>query len=188
MPASILGGILLIRQKPRLAKPLFAACAIANLLLPASHVVYQFSVPIESAYREFERWNHPPDFLQPEYYVGVGATAVGQQNFADARRGFDIAIKLDPRNTAALLNRAWLNLETNDPVAASRDADAALAIAPDSPDALYTSATAHLHHGDAALALERATRALQCAPADWQRRVACAALVERIKANAQQRL
>jgi tetratricopeptide (TPR) repeat protein len=180
IPAAILGVVLLIQQQPRRAKPWLGALAAANLLLPASHVVYQFSVPIESAYREMARWNHPPDFLDSNYYVSVATGALQRQNFADARKSLDIAIKLDPRNTQALLNRAWLNLQTNDPAAAVRDADAALVLTPNSPDALYTSAAAHFADGEAAVARDRATIALQCAPAEWPRRLECARLVDQI--------
>jgi tetratricopeptide (TPR) repeat protein len=179
IPAAILGVVLLIQQHPRRAKPWLGALTAANLLLPASHVVYQFGVPIESAYRELARWKHPPDFLDSNYYVSVATGALQRQNLADARKSLDIAIKLDPRNTQALLNRAWLNLQTDDPPAAVRDADAALALTPTSPDALYSSAAAHLANGDAAVAREHASAALRLAPIDWPRRAACAAIAQR---------
>jgi tetratricopeptide (TPR) repeat protein len=178
--ACVLGVVLFVQQKPRLAKHLLIALAAANLLLPASHVIYQFSVPIESARREIDRWNHPPDFLDPDYYVKLGGGAMNAHNLADARRSFDIALKLDPRHAGALMNRAWLNIDTEDIAAAVRDADAAVSVNLSSPDALYTSAVAHLRNGDVPLAMERATQALQNAPPGWPRRDECAALIQRV--------
>src|SRR5206468_842470 len=94
-----------------------------NLLLPASHVLTIFKVPILSLREEVAQYRNPPAYFDPNTWVGRAEQLMARGRGRDALRELDIAIRLDDRSTAALLDRASVYIGLNQLDDATGDAD-----------------------------------------------------------------
>lgn len=86
---------------------------------------------------------------------------------ANARASYEAALKLDPKNAAALVGLAKLAEASKDLAGAHKFVDQALAAAPDSPQALVAKADLAFEAGDFAAAETAYQQAIDVKHADW---------------------
>jgi tetratricopeptide (TPR) repeat protein len=141
-----------------------AAVLAANLLLPAQHVIWPFTVPIRYLYAEMDRYRVPPPEFQPGAHAALGNSMRDKGDRTNARKHYDVAIALDPKSASAYAGRAALNLDEGNLPAALSDANSALGLQPDRADALLIRAILRGQRGENAPAIDDARRALQTAP------------------------
>lgn len=105
-PLALMGVVLLGRQRLSVLKIVLPIVTVANLLLPAEHVLTIFTLPISNAYTEIGQWKNPPIYVDPAYYVHRGVLEANRNNIGEALSCFDNALKLDPEYSSALQERA----------------------------------------------------------------------------------
>jgi len=167
LPAAIIGILLWHRSEPaRVRAFLFAACGL-NLVFPARHVVGDWTEPIFYWHTELDNARHPPQLLDPRYYVQQGAALNSARDPSGAVRRFGIALALDPGNAEALADRAVSYYQLGRSGEALADADRAVLLQPHSADALYVRGIVRAGRGDAAGGLLDLEQALRDGPPDW---------------------
>jgi hypothetical protein len=167
----LIGGILLAAQAwPRLAWWSLPLLGLANLLLPAEHVVANFIEPIDNLRTELVRARHPPDLANPNFYLAQGSAALQQGSLPEARLDLDAAIALSPNFAEAFACRGIVLILMGQPASALTDLDRALALDPTLLDPLLDRAVARENTGDLAGARADLQELLRRAPADWPRR------------------
>jgi tetratricopeptide (TPR) repeat protein len=168
---ALIGGILLAAQAwPRLALWSLPLLGLANLLLPAEHVVADFIQPIFNLRRELALMRNPPHYANPNFYCAQGILALQHDSYQEARFNFDAAIALAPKFPEALASRGAVLILTGQPAAALPDLDRALALNPTLLDALLDRAIVRKDMGDSTGARTDLKEFLRLAPADWPQR------------------
>jgi hypothetical protein len=83
LPVSLVGILLLHRYRSSsIARPILLGFAAGNLLLPATHVVTTFTIPIFPArYEVFHQLIHPPPQLDPTYHLSEAMLAFERGDF-----------------------------------------------------------------------------------------------------------
>ncbi len=186
-PAAVLGLVLLVRARPRWVDYGLPALLGLNLLLPASHVLTIFTVPILSLPAEFARYRHPPGRFDPNNWVTRAEQSMALGSWREALRDLDVAIQLDDRSTAALLDRAYVYLRLDDLDAATGDADRALTLDRDLSDAMLVRGIVYYLRNDPGNATRLLRDALTHSPPDWRHRGECTTLLEHMGAGSEPR-
>jgi hypothetical protein len=168
LPSLFLGIALWHESQPRSFKLVLPIVLLANLLLPANHVMWNRRFPIHSLPQVWAE--STPSFLDPEIYTREGHVHLAQGNLADAGLAFDTAVKLDDRYAPAYLLRAAQRLRQDNLTGAQADIRDALRLTPDLPDALFLSAVIAQRLNDVSTARTNVQKALQNAPSDWPQR------------------
>ena len=170
VPLALVGILYLAAQRPkflRIALPLVAA---ANLLLPATHVLTAFKVPIFYLYTEIDRWQNPPACLNPIAYVKNGVQLANQKKYDLAEPWYDNALKLDAAFGAAYAARAFTRLKLGHLEGAVQDAEQAVSCNPHDPDAYFIRALIRLRCHNRVDAASDLRTAMRIAPAEWPHR------------------
>ena len=179
-PAALLGLLLLIEARPRWVDYGVPALLGLNLLLPASHVLTIFKVPILSLRAEIAQYRDPPAYFDPNAWVGRAEQFMASGRWHDALRELNIAIRLDDRSTAAVLDRAFVHVALNDLDDATGDANRALMLDGNRPDAMLVRGIIYYLRGDTGNATRLLRDALTHSPPDWRHRAECMTLLERM--------
>lgn len=182
-PALLLGIWQWRKWQPASFRWVLPTLFAANLLLPASHVVWSFKSPILYLPAQLDEWRNPPEFLQPLAYVQRGQALMTQGKPAEAQRDFDTAIRLDGNFVEAYLRRAVVRIKEGDLNGAAADVETALRIEPNAPTTLFVRANLHRRRGDVRAATEDLKQALGTAPPDWPQRAEAGQLLETLTAN-----
>lgn len=162
----------------RFVLPLVVA---ANFLLPATHVVWPFEIPIRYFYVQVDAYREPPRELQPQTYVAESNLLLEQRNFAAAAIGFDSALQLDKNYLPAYVGRATLHfMERRIPETLS-DVEAALRLQPGHCDALFVRALVRQVQGNRLAAVADLEQASQTAPENWPLRAEAQRLLEQFR-------
>lgn len=154
----------------RRAVPLIAA---ANLLLPASHVLWTFKEPVYYVYHEWYRWQNPPADLTPQYYMQEAMDASQGGDLKQAAHLLSNAIALDRGFAPSYVGRAAIAMERGHLEQAGFDLAMALELDPRSSDALFGRGLLRQRQGDRAGAARDMQSALALAPPDWPNLAAC---------------
>jgi hypothetical protein len=178
LPGLLLGVFIWNELQPQTFEWALPAVLIANLLLPAAHVMWNLRIPIH--YYPTVRAESTPPFLDPDMCTQQGQALLDEGNLLEAGLALDSALKLDDRYAPAYILRAAQRIRQDNLKGAFEDSQAALTLAPNSPDALYVSAiVAQLMH-DGVSAKAKVKKALQNAPDDWPRRNEAQQLFEKL--------
>jgi hypothetical protein len=172
-PAALLGVLLLLRHRPRLTRVLLPGALAFNLLMPASHVVTAFTIPVRYFYGELDRYLQPPPLLNAQAYNDQGAAQVREGKLAEARYAFDTAIKLDPKFIQSYCNRGLLCLMQQELRGALIDADTIYREAPELPDSYFIHGVVAQRQGHTRDAIQAYRQALDHAAPDWVNGPSC---------------
>jgi hypothetical protein len=178
LPFLLLGIYLWSKTQPQTFKWALPAVLIANLGLPASHVMWNLRVPIHylpSVLAESKPWQVDPPMLlkQAENYIAEGKPA-------EAEVLIDAAVKLDDQFAPAYVSRAVQRGLRGDFRGAKVDIQSALSLTPDSADALFISATIAMKLNDVASAKADFQKAIENAPMDWPHRYETKQILEQL--------
>jgi hypothetical protein len=121
-----------VRWWSRLHAPLFLAAAA--LLLPAQHVVSDFTRPIWGLWREMRQLREPPPPLAAATYGAGAESAMRQGDLAGAARLAWVAVRLDPESAAAHNLMGVVLARLGRQVEAERELGAAVALDPANND------------------------------------------------------
>ena len=168
LPSLLLGVWLWHESQPQTFNWALPVVLIANLLLPAAHVMWNLRIPIY--YLHAVRGFKTPPFLDPQAYTQKGQVDLEKGKLAEANTAFGTALKLDDRFVPAYIYRALTRMRQDDFIGATQDAQLALALEPGSSDALFVKALIAKRHNDTSSAKADLQNALQNAPPDWSRR------------------
>ncbi|MEW6366446.1 MAG: hypothetical protein AB1714_17610 [Acidobacteriota bacterium] len=166
---SLTGILYMARQKPGLLRTALPVVATANLLLPATHVLTIYRIPILYVYSEVFNWQHPSPYLDPNSYTEQGVECLRRGQSAEGRSNLDRALKLDGESGPAYLARSTARLQTGDIRGAMADAEQAIRYGPQDVEAYYIRALARLASRNPVGAASDLRHALQLAPPDWPR-------------------
>ena len=108
LPVLIAGVLLGAKAWPKAAPSAVTLLCVANLLLPARHILNVYEVPIERFPVELARWQQRPDFQDPAYHISQGYAALRRQDPENALEWFDAALAVAPANGEARANRGVL--------------------------------------------------------------------------------
>jgi hypothetical protein len=168
LPSLLLGVWLWHKSQPQTFKWALPAVLMANLLLPAAHVMWNLRIPIY--YLHAVRAFKTPSFLDPEVYTQMAKTNLEKGQLAEANTALETALKLDNRFVPAYVYRALMRMGKNDLPGATQDTQLALTLEPGSPDALFVKALIARRYNDISSAKTDVQNALQNAPPDWSQR------------------
>ena len=131
LPAAVLGIILLMRVRPRLASWLIAAALAFNLVTPAQHVIEASATPaaIHSLRFELNRLRHPPPRMAVFYLLRASKLAEKHQ-LSRALEEIETAERIDPNAAIIQMTRGTLLTDMRRPVEAAACYDAAVRLAP----------------------------------------------------------
>jgi hypothetical protein len=180
LPALLLGVLMICSLYPRASRMVLPAVMLANLLLPATHVVLGFKLPVYYFYHELAEWRNPPAFVNPVAYANEGLRLIGAGKVKEAKHFLDIAIHLNPNLPEAYFGRGVASLNSQDFAAARWDLDQALQLHPRWADALYFRGLAQAKAGAREPAIRDLTNALECADHDWPRQQNCQSALEQL--------
>lgn len=166
-PVMLLGAWLWCEDKKPGARYALPVVLAANLLLPASHVIWHFSVDLRYLYTEIDNLQKPPRELQPDTYFGMAKELREGGDLAGAEWAYDVAIRLDDKFAQAYAGRASLRLQKGNVDAGLADLETALQLKPDLADALLMRAAVYRSRGQTSAAIEDLRKALAGAPTDW---------------------
>lgn len=166
-PVMLLGAWLWCEDKHPKSRYALPAILAANLLLPAAHVVWPFTINIRYLYSELDNYRNPPGELQAETYFKMAKDMLAQGNRAGALWGYDLAIRLDRDFPQAYAGRAAVRLEIGEIDQALADLESALQRKPDLADALLMRGSVRRARGEMLAAIEDFHKALASAPPDW---------------------
>jgi hypothetical protein len=169
-PVMLLGAWLWCEDKIPKSRYVLPAILAANLLLPAAHVVWPFTINIRYLYDEIDNYRNPPRELQADTYFQMAKEMREQGNRVGAEWGYSIAIQLDRRFAEAYAGRASIRLEQGKIDEGVADLEKSLQLKPDLADALLMRAAARRSRGDIAGAIQDLRKALADAPPDWSLR------------------
>lgn len=137
LPAVLLGLLMMCSWRPKVSQKVLWLVMVANLLLPASHVVWSFKLPIYYFYHELGEFRNPPGFVNPVAYINEGGKLLEDGRVADAKHCYDNAIVLNSRLPEAYLGRGVANLTNKDFHSARLDLERALQLQPQWASALH---------------------------------------------------
>jgi len=137
LPVVLLGVMMLTSWHPAGSRSVLSAVLLANLLLPATHVVTSFKLPVYYLYHELAEWRDPPACVNPVAYVNEGVKLLNGGRHADAKHFFDNAIHLNHQLPEAFLGRGVANLGIQDFASARLDLEQALQLRPQWIEALH---------------------------------------------------
>lgn len=181
LPILVLGGLLLSATSPRAGRIVFPVLAAANLLLPAAHVVWSFTLPIASARKEWAAWREPPWFVNPVAYTNIAGQMLHAGRLSEARHFFENAIRLNPNQVEAHVGRGMANAAMHHPAEAYRDFQRALTLRPRWSDALYLQGKTLVTLGDSTAASRQLAAALAESPPGWSLRTECQQLLDAVR-------
>ena len=176
LTAMLAGLLLLSRQRPAIFRAALPSILVANLVLPVSHVVWAFEVPLRTVWTEVHNWRNPPDFLQPSSYIEGAGKLLKLGRTKEALVALDVALRLDPTLVLTRLDRALLEATLGQDAAAASDVREARRLNPEDAGVLFVSGFVRRKAGDLQGADLDLTRALRVAPPDWPRRRQCETL------------
>lgn len=181
MPVLLAGCLLLLRDRRRLGRRALLIATVANLLLPASHVLWYFTVPIDWLPHELTQLETPAEVFHAQYadnYVQEGIALDAQGEVRKAYHFFSTAIKLAPQLPDAHVYRGLMAMKMGNHDAASQDIAKALEIAPDFADGHFARGVLNLKIGNREAARKDLQRALDVGGEAWQRRADCQRLLD----------
>ncbi len=173
LPFCVMGLLWLASRHPRRARMALPFVLVANLLLPAEHVISTFKLPIFYIHHEVAQWRNPPPYLNPIDHINEGMRLLDAGRAVQASHYYDNAIRLDPRLPEAYLVRGLARLGNQDLEGARQDFDQALLLRPLWADALYFRGLSSAKAGSPGAAIIDLRTALQAAPAAWPHRQQC---------------
>jgi tetratricopeptide (TPR) repeat protein len=178
LPALVLGIWLWSKTQPQTFKWALPAVLVANLALPAAHVMWNLRIPIHylpAVLAESTPWYVDPPMLlkQAQDYVDEGKPA-------EAEVAIDAALKLDDHFALAYVRRAVQRGLRGDFKGARVDIQSALTITPNSADALFVSGVIATKLNDVTSAKADFQKALQNAPVDWPHRYETKQILEKL--------
>jgi len=169
-PVALLGILLWHRSSVSTFRYALPAILVANLLLPASHVVWTFKRPLRYLYVEIDEYLHPPQIVDPVAYVQRGDAIMRSGNLALARRCFEVALRLNRDFAPAHVGLAKVRLQGGDTTGATSDLECALRLRPGMPEALFVRAALRHGQGDTQGAIDDLQESLRNAPPEWPTR------------------
>lgn len=166
---ALAGIVMLHRAKPMLCAKALPLLALLSLVLPASHVITVFKIPIYGAMVEWDRSEHilPVNFT-PEFYYQRAMQYVQTKQTDQALFYFDYALRLNPKFREATFYKALTMSDIGRRKEAEAVLTAALKVDADWPEGLYLRARCREQLGDYLGALGDYTAAARKAPADSQ--------------------
>jgi tetratricopeptide (TPR) repeat protein len=185
IPLALLGLVWLWKFAPRLSRVALPALLLAQLLLPAEHVVATFISPIKSLPMVLYACKHPPPDVDLDAYLAKADAAIVANNLDLAMHEIDNALKLDSHAAGPHTRLAAVCLRTGNMQFALQSANTALQLEPASPDALYMRGIIEEQMGDVGAARRDMSAALVAAKQDWSGRAACQRNLARLNASNQ---
>ena len=165
VPAAVLGIVLLVRWRPKLAVGALAAATMFNVLTPASHVIEGWDQPtrIFTIIFELNRLKHPPTQVTGLYLLRA-SNLEKKGRLEDALAAAEIATRVGPGSLAAQLERARILDQLGRAAEAASGFDTAVNLARDRPEAYAQRSRFRYAHGDLTGAEQDLTRAVSLAP------------------------
>jgi tetratricopeptide (TPR) repeat protein len=182
-PVLLLGIFLWEWQRPARLRLLLPCVVVANMLLPAAHVMWDQQIPIDWLPVEIARYRNPPSV-----FVAARLIAEAEQliNAGDSQAGeakLNQAIELDRRYAIAFVKRASLRMARDETAAAESDLEEALKIKADAPTPLLLRGVIRADRGETAAAKNDFQQALLHAPPGWPGRRAAQDFLDRLNAQ-----
>ena len=167
MPVALVGTWRLPAFAGRRGRYALAALLVANLLLPATHVVWTRTFPVHSLPTEIANLRNPPGWVYAPEHFRRGNQLLSEGRADEARKEYSEAIRLENRWIAPHIQRAAASVWLGDIDNAGKDIDAVLAADPRCFDALLMRATFPSSEGDVRQNISDLEQALQFAPPNW---------------------
>jgi tetratricopeptide (TPR) repeat protein len=139
-------GLIAMRQWHRFATTVICLLFALCLLLPAQHVVTDFTRPIPRLADVYHAWTNPENDLSPKAWVQRAKQLMQENRGNDAARCIDLALRLDGKCAAAYDTRGLLSGMKGQWRAASDDFEIACRLSPKVADF-------HVHRAVGALQL-----------------------------------
>lgn len=152
------------------AKWLVGGVLLANLLLPASHVVTVFTAPIHSIAREYEEWKNPPIYFRPEYHLATADALLARGNNSAALQRIDIALQSHPEHSELYNARGSILFRMGRYRESLAFVDRAVQLDATNMIARFNRGLAREKLGDTAGALADYEEVLRSTPRDWPQR------------------
>jgi tetratricopeptide (TPR) repeat protein len=181
IPAAVLGLLLWQARQPVTARRVAATLAVLQLVLPAAHVFWAATTPIQTLPAE---WRRRPLELTADYYIDRGQRLRQLGDDAAAMAEFDLAIRVEPRSAPAWASRGLLANKLQQRPQARADLDRAVELDPRWPEGWAARAILHEAHGQWDAAIADLGEALRVAPADWPARAQVERRIEALRQRA----
>jgi len=161
--ASLTSGSILSRA----AGLFLPAVLVANLIVPAYHVLWFVEWPVEPLYVEVNKWRDPPHVLAAVQRLREARQLKEAGNLPAALANFDAAIDAERLYPQAYVERGMLLLQMGDYGRSEADINEALRLLPEYPFALLMRGVFRTSHGDKQGAAEDLQHAMAISPPDW---------------------
>ena len=180
LPACLMGVIWLMSRHARIGRVVLPAVFVANLILPAEHVLTSFKLPITTIYHEVKSFQNPPFFLDPVVFIREGKKLYYLGKLDQAMHLFDNAISLAPELPEPYFCRGVIYLKSEDLLSAHENLDKALQLRPLWADALYFRGLLHTKAGSRGEAVNDLKKALSVAERGWSHQQDCLNALNRL--------
>jgi hypothetical protein len=144
------------------------AVLVANLIVPAYHMLWSTYWPVQTFYTEYGKWRDPPNVFRAVERVHEARRLKEQGRTRDAVAMYDEALRAEGNYPLAYVERAMLRAELGDLSGAERDASEAVQRTPNYPFAFLLRGTLRAMNGERAAAADDLREALRIAPANWE--------------------
>lgn len=171
MPLVIAGMVLFQRRCPEKSVRLLPLIAALNLVLPASHVITVFKLPIYGFVDELNnKENNLTPLLSPQTYNALAVQLALGGRLDEAMMQFDRALQIDPDFQTARLLKAQVLIQKKEYGPAIELLDICVASRKDWHDALFYRALCRDKKNDYRGAVTDFKKAIDNAPKDWPMR------------------
>ena len=151
----------------RAAAQFLPAVLIANLIVPAYHVLWFVEWPVQPLYVEINKWRDPPHVLAAVHLLREARQQKAAGHLPESLREYDAAIAAESLYPQAFVERAMLLLQMGNYSRAEADVNEALRLLPEYPFALLMRGVFRTARGDKGGAAEDIQHSLTISPPDW---------------------
>jgi Tetratricopeptide repeat len=169
-PVLLLGIWLWESWRPATWRFVLPAIAVANLALPAAHVMWNQRLDISALSAELDSWRTPPDFFAAARLIIEAEKLINSGQMLEGSALLDEAIRLDRRYPNAFVKRAAVRMHDGDFAAAEPDLQEALELDADNATGHFLLGVVLASRGKMAAAADHFRLALAHAPPDWPAR------------------
>jgi len=173
LPVCLMGVIWLMSRHARIGRVVLPAVFVANLILPAEHVIISSKFPIATIYHEVKSFQNPPEFLNPAVFISEGKKLYDLGELNRAIHFFNNAIRLDRALPEPYFLCGVSYFKSEYLLLAHENLDKALQLRPLWADALYFRGLVHAKAGSRGEAVGDLKKALSVAERGWSHQQDC---------------
>jgi hypothetical protein len=144
------------------------AVLVANLIVPAYHMLWATYWPVQPFYIEYGKWHNPPNLFRAAEHLQNARRLKEEHHIDAAIAELNEALQYEANYPLALIERAVLRTQTGDLAGAEDDCSAAVQSQADYPYAFLLRGALRSLRGERQGAAADFRQALAIAPPNWE--------------------